>query len=68
VAKYDKGDKVRLKKAIMGLRVRPNTIGEIKKIKGGWGSKEYHIRWNGIDHNVIMKGDKDFVELSQGEG
>jgi len=67
MTKYDEGDKVRLTKAILAYRVRPNTIGVIKKIKGGW-KKEYHIRWSGLSHNVIMLGDKDFVELSQGEG
>ena len=67
MAKYDVGDEVRLTKAILAYRIRPNTIGEIKKIKGGW-KKEYHIRFRGLSHNVIMIGDKDFVELSQGEG
>lgn len=64
VAKYSVNDEVRLTRAIMGLFVRPNTIGVIKKIKG----KEYHIRWRGLDHDVIMKGDKNFTELSAGEG
>ena len=68
MAKYDEGDEVRLTKAIMGLKIRPNTRGVIKKIKGGWGSKEYHIRFNGFSHDVILKGDKNFTELSQGEG
>lgn len=69
MAKYNEGDEVRLTKAIMGLRVRPNTIGEIKRIKSvGWGKKEYHIRFKGVGHDVIMQGDKNFTELSAGEG
>lgn len=68
MAKYDEGDEIRLTKAIMGLHIRPNTIGTIRKIKGGWGTKEYHIRFRGTNHDVILKGDKNFTELSAGEG
>ncbi len=70
MAKYDEGDEVRLKKKISfnTTHVRPNTLGVIKKIKGGWGSKEYHIRWKGVNFDIIHKGDKDFHEVTQGEG
>ena len=63
--KYVVDSKIRLTKVIMGLRVRPNTIGQITKIKGGgFGAKEYHIRFEGLSHDVIMKGDRHFVPLA----
>lgn len=67
MAKYDEGDEIRLTKAIMGLYIKPNTRGTIKKIKGGW-TKEYHIRFRGMNHDVILKGDRNFTQLSSGEG
>ena len=68
MAKYGEGEEVRLKKAIMGLRIRPNTIGVINKIEGGWGKKKYHIRWRGAKSDVIMEGDSNFTTLTAGEG
>jgi hypothetical protein len=69
MAKYDEGDEVRLvrKYSFHTTHLRPNTRGTIRKIKGGWGKKEYSIRWRGVNFDIIHTGDRDFEALSQGE-
>ena len=68
MAKYDVKDEVRLKKSYSfhTTHLRPNTRGKITKISGGW-KKEYHIRWVGVNFDIIHTGDKDFEPLSGGE-
>ncbi len=69
MAKYDEGDDVRLvrKYSFHTTHLKPNTIGTIKKIqKAGFRHKKYTIRWRGVNFDIIMEGDKDFVPLSEG--
>ncbi len=68
MAKYDVGDEVRLvrKYSFHTTHIKPNTKGTINDIIKSGFKRKYSIRWQGLDFDLIMVGDKDFVPLSSG--
>lgn len=69
MAKFDEGDEVRLLKQITGnsIHVRANSIGEVKRVTGGWGSKRYHVRFKGMNFDIQVEGNR-IEMLGPGEG
>ncbi len=69
MAKFDEGDEVRLKKQISSgtIHVSPNTKGKITRVTGKWGSKRYHVRFQGMNFDIQVEGNR-IDPLSAGEG
>jgi hypothetical protein len=61
--KYDEGDEVRLKHAMLigPIHIRTNTIGTVKKVKKKFGGSDVVVRFRGVDFDVTIKGGKDIA-------